>query len=76
MALNNRGGGPDILSTFLNANNQGDGLEIKVQDDDDVSKLSFNDNQSYICDLAMQKKNRKAMIQQEALEEAQELYCF
>ncbi|CAJ1934535.1 unnamed protein product [Cylindrotheca closterium] len=74
MALNNRGGGPDLLSKFLQPN-QNVNLEIAVaKEDDDVSRLSFNDNMSYICDLAMQKKNRKAMIEQEAFEETQELY--
>jgi len=63
-----------LLSKFLQPNNKDANLEIKVAEDDDVSRLSFNENKSYICDLAMQKKNRKAMIQQEAFEETQELY--
>lgn len=60
-----------MLSKFLQPNTN---LDIQVAEDDDVSRLSFNDNKSYICDLAMQKKNRKAMIAQEAFEETQELY--
>jgi hypothetical protein len=55
-------------------------LEISVaydghqDDDDEISCLSFGDNRSYIFDLAGQKKNRRQLVQQEAFEEAQELY--
>lgn len=44
------------------------------QEDDDISRLSFGDNKSYIVDLAAQKRNRRQRNQQEALEETEELY--
>eukprot|EP00980_Cylindrotheca_fusiformis_P013998 scaffold3653_cov124-Cylindrotheca_fusiformis.AAC.1 len=56
-------------------------ISIRLDDDDDedddtdvVSRLSFGNSKSYISDLYVQKRNRRKRIQQEALEEASELY--